>query len=333
LHHIHKHTVLKETIQILVRMPNWLGDMVMASAFIKALQTVYPQATIELIVKKELAPITPYLPVVAAIHSFDKKTISSWQFGKQLGRLKKYDLFFCLPNSFSSAQMAFATKAKKRIGYKKELRSFMLTHSYRKPDGLHRVDEYLQLLSLFEKKSVINPSVSLQPSNSDKRNAVLVNINSEAQSRRLPTDKAVSLLNDMRLAISQEIILVGSPKEKVFVESVYEQLNNKKGIVNLAGQTTLAATIELFTSAKAVLSTDSGPAHIANAVGTPTIVLFGAGNEDNTAPYNTGNREIIRLGQLACEKCVSNSCKKFNEPRCITLLDNEKIIVALKKYV
>ncbi|MFM2339305.1 MAG: ADP-heptose--LPS heptosyltransferase 2 [Bacteroidota bacterium] len=314
-------------------MPNWLGDMVMASAFINALHTKYPEAYIELIVKKELANIAAYIPTVTAIHAFDKKIISSWQFGKEIGRLKKYDLFFCLPHSFSSAQMAFATKAKKRIGFKKELRSFLLTHSYRTPAGLHRVDEYLQLLSLFVKKPVSNMGVSLLPFATGTRTAVVVNINSEAQSRRLPIAKAISLLTAIRAAISDEIILVGSPKEKAFVSAIYDALIIKKDITNLAGLTTLAASIHLLAGAKVVLTTDSGPAHIANAVGTPTIVLFGAGNEDNTGPYNTSNREIIRLGQLACEKCVSNTCKKYDEPRCLTALDNQTIIAALKKYV
>lgn len=314
-------------------MPNWLGDMVMASAFVKAVRVHYQNAEIDLIVKKELASVAEFIQGIQTIHSFDKKTTSSLKFGKQLQKVKNYDLFFCLPNSFSSAQMAFATGAKKRIGYKKELRSFLLTDSYKKPKGIHRVDEYLQLLCAFTRKENKNASVALQASKSAKRNAIVVNVNSEAQSRRLPIEKAVNLLNELRNEINEEIILIGSKKEKEQVTIIFNHLADKSKVTNLAGATSLPETIKLFSGVKAVITTDSGPAHVANATGTPAIVLFGAGDENNTAPYNKTNLEIIRLGKLECEKCLSNTCKKFNLPHCLVQLENEKIIAAVKKYL
>jgi heptosyltransferase II len=333
LHGIDKHTTLKEVKQIVVRMPNWLGDMIMATAFIKALWEEYPGATIDLIVKKELVSIANLIPGIGALYSYSKKESNSRQFGKQLAKQKKYDLFFCLPNSFSSASMAFATGAKKRIGYKKEFRSFLLTNSFRKPAGLHRVEEYVELLALFTKKRVTNLQVQLQSSQLARRNAVVVNINSEADSRRLPVEKAVQIINLLCKEITAEIILVGSPKEAVHVNTVYQKLADTTHITNTAGTTSLPEMVELFSAVKAVLTTDSGPAHIANAMSTPVVILFGAGNEDNTAPYNKTNREIIRLGKLSCEKCVSNKCKQYGIPKCLLDLDNAIIISAIKKYL
>ncbi len=333
MHHIDKPTTLKEVVQIVVRMPNWLGDMIMATAFLKAVSEEYPNASIDIIVKKELAELATLIPGINTIHSYSKKESSSRKFGKQLAKEKNYDLFFCLPNSFSSASMAFATGAKKRIGYKKELRSFLLTNSYRKPSGLHRTDEYLELLALFTKKQISNSPVQLKSSSSTKRNAVVVNINSEATSRQLPIEKAIEIIELLRKEIAEEIILVGSPKEKEHVAEVYHKLSNKDNITNLAGNTSLIEMVDLFAAAKAVLTTDSGPAHIANAVATPVVVLFGAGDENNTAPYNQQDRQIIRLGKLACEKCVSNQCKQYGVPRCLLELDNNIIVSAIKKYL
>ena len=85
--------------------------------------------------------------------------------------------------------------------------------------------------------------------------------------------------------------------------------------------------MQLFARSTAVLTTDSGPAHVANALGVHTVVLFGAGNENNTAPYNKNSLTIIRLGQLPCEPCVSNTCKLYGVPQCLARLD-ENIIVA-----
>jgi ADP-heptose:LPS heptosyltransferase len=79
-------------------------------------------------------------------------------------------------------------------------------------------------------------------------------------------------------------------------------------------------------TSKAVLTTDSGPAHIASATGVSTVVLFGAGNENNTSPYNKEGLSIIRLGQLPCEPCVKNKCLLYGIPKCMELLDNKLII-------
>jgi ADP-heptose:LPS heptosyltransferase len=93
----------------------------------------------------------------------------------------------------------------------------------------------------------------------------------------------------------------------------------------VAGKTSLPALVELLGSSALVLTTDSGPAHVSNAMQTHTIVLFGAGNENNTAPFNKDKRTIIRLGKLSCEPCVSNTCKQFGIPECLIQLDENLI--------
>jgi heptosyltransferase-2 len=84
-------------------------------------------------------------------------------------------------------------------------------------------------------------------------------------------------------------------------------------------------------SSKVLLTTDSGPAHVANAAGVPVVVLFGAGNENNTAPYNEKGRSIIRLGKLPCEPCVKNKCVLYGIPKCMELLDDQIIINNVKE--
>ncbi len=327
-----------EVKNILIRMPNWLGDMVMASAFVEAVAALYPAAVIDVIVKKGIDFLAGHFPQVKEKYVFSKaeyKGIAgAWRFGKKISAAKKYDIVFCLPDSFSSAVMARATGAKKIVGYKKELRSFLLTNRYATKKNLHRVEVYLDLLRLFSGKDVKTPVVQLMVPGAEKKNTLVINVNSEAASRRLPFAKAISLIDAVRKNTTQQIILIGGPGEKPFVDSVYEALVTAEGITNMAGQTTLPQLLQLLAGCTVMLSTDSGPAHLANAVGVHTVVLFGAGNETNTAPFNA-SKTIIRLGQLPCEPCVSNTCKKFDEPHCLTLLDEmlvtQSVIAALKK--
>ena len=153
--------------------------------------------------------------------------------------------------------------------------------------------------------------------------------NPAVPSRKAPKEKAISVITAIRNAIPNEIILVGSNKEADFVNDVFNSLPDKNNITNKTGKTNLDELLQLFANGAAVLTTDSGPAHVANALGTHTIVLFGAGNENNTAPYNKDKRTIIRLGQLPCEPCVSNTCKIYGVPQCLVRLDEQIIVSAV----
>ena len=69
---------------------------------------------------------------------------------------------------------------------------------------------------------------------------------------------------------------------------------------------------------------------MANALGTKTVVLFGAGNENNTAPFNAAWNSVIRLGQLSCEPCLKNTCARYEVPQCLQQLDSNQIARRVK---
>jgi heptosyltransferase II len=315
-------------LKILVRLPNWLGDMVMAVGFMQQLQQQFPSAAISVIAKKGIHQLLPFFPATQHQFIFDKmkyKGIAgALLFGREIRKQEHFDLFFCLPDSFSSAVMGWASGAKKRIGYKKELRSFLFTHSYTKPSEVHRVDVYNALLEKYTGTKIPGSPIQLHHT-FPKEDYIVVNINSEASSRRLTEQKAVELLTLLGQAVWQKIILIGAPKEVPFVHGVLKKLPHMH-IESRAGKTDLPQLAQLLASAKLLLSTDSGPAHLANALGTYTLVLFGAGNERETAPYNSELRTIIRLGQLSCEPCEKNICVRYDTPQCLERLDSMQIV-------
>lgn len=323
-------------MKILVRLPNWLGDMVMSVGFMNQLPHFFPGAEVSVIAKKGIHDLLPFFPKTKHQFIFSKNEFKGikglFQFGNQIKKRDNFDLFFCLPDSFSAAIIGSASGADKRIGYKKELRQVLLTDSYAKPEGLHRVEEYNRLLELFTNKAALPANVSLHHQFL-KSDHIVVNINSEASSRRLTIGKAIELLNLLRNLITQKIILIGAPKEKEFVGSVINQLDNPVNIENLAGKTSLSQLVPILASAQVVLTTDSGPAHLANALGTHTIVLFGAGKERNTAPYNEHLRTIVRLGQLPCEPCEKNICVRYETPQCLERLDSKRIVELVKLHL
>src|SRR5688572_10943952 len=245
-------------MKILVRLPNWLGDMVMSVAFVHELYRQHPDAEISVIAKRGIHELLAFFPPIKHGFIFSKEEYKGikglLRFGKQIRHTDKFDLFFCLPDSFSSALMGSATGAKETIGYKKELRGFWLTHSYNKPKGLHRVEEYLMLLKLYTEGETGSPTVRFQHF-FPKQDCIVVNINSEATSRRLTTNKAVELLNVLRKRTDKKIVLIGAPKEKPFVTEVFEKLAVKNNIDNLAGKTGLSKLVELLGAAQVMLTT------------------------------------------------------------------------------
>lgn len=324
-------------MKILVRLPNWLGDVVMSTAFINAVQQLYPGSQLDVIIKKELSGIAELITDINTVHVFSKNEYGGlggvYRYGKKLSS-EQYDLFFCLPDSLSSAVMGWATRSKKRVGFRKEGRNFLLSNSYKKPTGLHRVDEYVALLELYSGKKIAEKIVALDLKDKPAReNLVVLNFNSEAVSRRMPVEKGRQLLQTLGATFKDvKFALAGSPKEKKIIAELLAGADSDR-IENYAGKTNLKGLCELMASAKAVLTTDSGPAHLANSLHTPTIVLFGAGDEHNTAPYNQQHLNVIRAGKLECEPCVRNTCKLYGVPKCMQLLDEMEIINALSFYL
>lgn len=146
-------------MKILIRLPNWLGDVVMSTVFVSAVRENYPDAAIDVIVKKELAGIASLIPGLRTVHPFSKQENKGlagvFRFGKGL-RAEKYDLFFNLPESLSSMVLGWATRTKTRVGFEKEGGFFLLTDHYKKPKNLHRVDEYVSLLEQFTGKTIVS---------------------------------------------------------------------------------------------------------------------------------------------------------------------------------
>src|SRR5205085_2756012 len=140
-------------MKILVRLPNWLGDMVMSVGALHQLPQFFPGASISVIVKQGLQDLLPFFPETSHQFVFSKDNYPGvkglWRFGRMIQRADQFDLFISFPDSFSSALMGLATGAAKRIGYRKEGREVALTNAYTKPKGLHRVEEYIRLVELY----------------------------------------------------------------------------------------------------------------------------------------------------------------------------------------
>ncbi|MBN2406771.1 MAG: glycosyltransferase family 9 protein [Elusimicrobia bacterium] len=333
-----KAAVPDKPVNILVRLPNWLGDIVMSAAFLNMLPEVFAGAEMSVIVKKELSGIMALFPRVKRVYEYSRDEYPGlkgmMKYMSKIRREEKFDLYFCLPESFSSALMGFLSGAPARIGYKGQLRSFLLTRGVRKPVGLHRVQEYAFLLDGFGGNVMERISAEITVPESDilrelgimsANRLVVVNMNSRSQSRRVPVEKAAQIIDRLLKSADCTVVLTGDREDIEYSGNVSGKLSSGRAVVNLTGKTDLVSLAKLLKKCDLLISSDSGTAHLANSIGTKVIVLFGAGDEKNTAPYNRKDLVIVKAEGISCAPCVSNECS-MGSPRCLEEIDTEEII-------
>ncbi|GAK59774.1 hypothetical protein U27_06759 [Candidatus Vecturithrix granuli] len=336
----------------------------MSLPFFDVLIAAFPHSRIDIIAKNTIQDVFLHHPAIHTIHSFSKKQVHGvlglYRYGKHVRTLGVYDLFITLAPSFSSAFIGYSAGCRFRIGYRREARSWMLTHSFSEPQGIHRTHVFCDLLRLWleQLREIPNslpfpvpqfPNVQVQtirfpfsaqeqqtiflPKTADSEMSIVFNVNSEAQSRRLPLEKWIELGN--RLLEDQtrrrKLVFVGAPGEEPRVQQVVQGIRRQEFILNYAGKTSIRQFAMLLRDADLVVTNDSGPMHLANAVGAPMVTFIGAADPVETEPFNRGNALVINK-QLACSPCVKNVCK-FSTVRCLEQISVEEIYQASLKLL
>lgn len=293
-----------------MRTPNWLGDLVMSRAFFNVLRQQFPGARIDAIAKSGLADLLEFFPMVDQVYRFDKRQ-HGFPFG--LRRYAKsishsYDRFYCLPDSFSSAWMGRFLKAKTRIGYRLEGRGLLLDRALPFPidPTMHRVEKYVQLLGPLPENAgfstrfePLRQSVDLPVSRAKDRRLVVLNLVSESDLRTFSEHDSLKLIENLRRRLPDaQLVLVGTERARQHARPILQKLELPASeLTDASCRTNLVQLAELLRCADLLVSTDSGPAHLANAWHTPTLVFFGPGNPAETRPYETQNLVVAEMEQ------------------------------------
>ncbi len=324
---------------ILVKMPVRLGDSIMASYFLRALSHQYPGSKIDVIMAKHVVELTHFLPYLNHVYGFSKSEypgiMGTIRFGRMIRRNTKYDLFFCIPYSFSSALAGFFSGSKRRIGLDTEFRRFLLTKAYKPRKDVHETEEINSILERFIGKKIdfspLHFQKFIEPHTVFVRKIALNTMASQT-SRIIPLQTSISLIKSLLDRFPHEIILTGAQNEAPFVEIIANEFQDEPRVKNFCGKTTLVELAGVFTQCDLVITTDTGNAHFANALGLPTVVLFGAGNPNRSRPYESANCIVVRAEGLNCMPCMSSDCK-FKDTRCLSSISNTMILQAAGRFL
>lgn len=260
-------------------------------------------------------------------------------------RERAFDAAVLLPNAFEAAALVWVARIPRRIGYRRDGRGWLLTDAIPAPTKGQIPDHqrfcYLELLKrakLIDNYSA-NGSIRLAGAATAAKKGLehfrkreidtpIVGVSPGAAyggaKRWLPERFAEAALT-VSLERKASIVIFGS-KEETDVCAVVQQALEARGghCVNLSGMTGLGAFIEMVAACDVYLTNDSGPMHIASALGVPTVAVFGATDEGATGP--TGDRYRIVREPVECSPCLRRECPI--DHRCMTRVGADRVAEA-----
>lgn len=309
------------------------------------LRRIFPDALITLHTRGWAEGIFRDAALFDEILTFDKTKSKIKDALVQAKALKKheFDLAVLFPNSFETALVAKMAKIPRRFGYSKEGRSFLLTDAVEIPvwkNERHEVFYYLNLVAEIEKeyfgtKTVLEnePRVDLEVSaerrgearkilqengvDLSKKTIALGVGSTNSRAKRWHAESYAKLNDLLQNELNANVVLVGAKDELEISEEVFAK-SEKKPII-LTGKTNLAEAVAVLSEIELLVSNDMGLAHIAPAVATKTLVIFGPTNEKTTQPIGS---EIIRK-TVDCAPCMLRDCPI--DHRCMTRISAAEV--------
>jgi heptosyltransferase-2 len=344
--------------RIFIRGTNWLGDAVMTTPSLRRLRSSFPAAHIALLATPRTADLFTAAPFVDEVIVYRRREEGASAFTQavKLMRERRFDLALLFQNALEAALLASLGGAQMRIGYATQGRGALLTHRLRHtPDhrNRHQTHDYLDIVIAAERvcgltldiERDITPSLTAAESHRAAATLLLhrhgiqpeklchlpstichplIALNAGATNSRAkcwPADRFAALADQLIESLSAQIILIGAPSERANAESVIAQMK-RTGAINLAGGTSLPELIGALDQCALLVTNDTGPAHIAAALGRPTLTIFGPTNEFETEPRGV-RAEIIRADGIECARCMLRDCPI--DHRCMTRIAADEV--------
>ena len=298
----------------------YIGDVILSTPLTRALKKAYPSATIDMLIIPSTAEVAQGNPYVDNIIAYDKRgkhrqLSEMWKLIGQL-RQQKYDLAVTTNFSLRSPAIAWASGARWRVGFDAQHAAIFLTHpaSSQRKHIKHEIENQMDVLTplgIIENDTTmefkINPidienmqsKIKLQSG----KPIVLICPFGRHPLKSWTKEGYSSVLK--ALAPLAQCYLIGSKGEQVQLEEVNTAAG---GVANIAaGVLTLSELAALLQQAKLLITVDTGPMHIGQAVGTPTIALFGPTDDRIWGPR--GIHDVIIKAEVECMPCyLAQAC-------------------------
>ncbi len=324
--------------KILIIKPSSLGDVVHSLPFLNAIRTCFPKAEIHWVIAKGLEGLLEGHPMVNKLWIINKDKWKKIKNAKgTINELKglfkemkkeKFDLVVDLQGLLRSGVLTTATGAPVRVGFKeaREGSKFFYTHKVEGGREIHAVDRYLKIARFLgcDTSDVCFPFPLYKRSSSFSlqsfKDYVVIVPGARWKTKRWPPENFGKLSSMLPL----NTVIAGSKGDMDIANKIVNL--SKEKATSLAGKTDLNELIEVIRGAQFVVSNDSGPMHIAAALGIPVFAIFGPTDPLRTGPYGEGHT-VIRE-DIPCAPCFKRTCKDI---KCMNNLSVEKVYEIIKQ--
>jgi len=318
-----------------------VGDTILTYPTIQKLKDLFPQSHLAVLIPNPLVDLWKTFPQVDEIIPFSKKRGLKF-FWEDLNlcffiKKKKFDLAVILPRSFHSAFQIYLARIPIRMGYLGGGRSFLLTHGTPRTEETyhtHRVHYYQKIIEpLGQSKRGFSPRIFLKEE--DRRWAedilkhlgllngkLLIGMNPGATyglAKCWYSDRFGELGKRLSQKWKATVLLFGNENEEAVAKEILSWLGG--GGIDFTGKTDLLQLAALLERCQLLVTNDTGTMHVATAVGTPVVALFGSTDLVTTGPLGDGHRVLKK--DVPCSPCLKRVCP--TDHRCMKLITVDEV--------
>ena len=341
--------------KIVVRAPNWIGDAVMCLPALDALGKRFPDAEISVLARRVVRPVFEMSGVVTDVITYDKEGAHRGLFGrialaKEL-RAMGFTKAVLFQNAFDAAFITYLAGVPERIGYDRDMRGFLLTTPV--PYGgedrrAHHVRYYMNIVKalgcVVDERAVVK-TLSVSAEEGEKASRFLEE-KGVASGRTLiaaapgasfgpakmwPAENFAAALAALSEKLDATPLIFGAEGDRDASAKVAAGLE-EAGVdfLNLTGTLTLKESMALMGHTRLFLSNDSGAMHLASALGTNTVTVFGSTDPELTGPL-AANSVVLR-NEMECSPCFKRVCP-YGHYECLTSVTPEEVVAAAVELV
>ena len=331
---------------LLVRLRS-IGDTVLATPSLFALKRFLPNVTVDILVEDWVAPLLNDHPHVDNVIVLERGGFMTRARVARELRAGNYDVVYNLHGGTTATFLTRATGARHRVGFKSY--QYAQLHNHQAPSPLllwgqqkaHSVEQQLALLGWTGVPVTDRPRTQLGISNDARAKVQRLLNESGLQEQKMAlihpaaafatkqwATEHFARIAEFLSARGLAPVAIAAPNERALLKKLCSEAAVKITTFDLSlpQVTALAAQSSLF------VGNDSGIAHIAAAVGTPAVVIFGSSNIAHWRPWNSAPAEVV-FEEMPCQPCHGYFCEKFEQPECILRVPLTRVTAAIDRIL
>lgn len=333
--------------RILIVEVNWVGDVLFTTPFIRALREAYPESHISCLIHPRCREVLASNPRVNDLVTYDEEGAHRGIIGKailarELAR-RRYDTAFILHRSFTKALLTLLAGIPERIGYGTKHRSLVLTRAVDEtPADLHKVQYFLRLAEAAGIRAR-SSACEFFVTDADRERAglvlaaqgvtrqdryVVINPGGNWDPKRWPWENFALLGDRLVDRFGVRIVITGAEKDIGLAGNIKGLMKRPAAVA--AGKTGLGELGALLERSELVVANDSGPMHMAVAVGARVIALFGPTSPELTGPSGGSQCAVLFHRGKCAVPCYDTTCAKND---CMSFITVDEVLAAAEKML